>query len=250
MLPTLTIGPLSLPTAPLLILFGIWLGTTLTENWLAKTAPGAITIKQINNLLLIALLTGFIAARLAYAARLPEAYLQNPLALLTLRPEALNASAGLLFGILAILIYRQKHNLPLGPLLDALTPFLAVMAIAIPLANFASGNSYGAITQMPWGINLWGAMRHPVQLYETAASIGFLIFIWPRPQIQFSPGQRFLWLVYLTAFSQVIFQTFHGDNQIIWGNVRSEQLIAWAALIIAFFLSRNFKTNKAASDAS
>jgi hypothetical protein len=46
-------------------------------------------------------------------------------------------------------------------MLDALTPGLAVMMIALGLANLASGNAYGEPAQVPWSIFLWGEWQQP-----------------------------------------------------------------------------------------
>jgi len=61
-------------------------------------------------------------------------------------------------------------GLPLWPALDALTPGLAAVMIAIGLAHIASGDAFGSPADLPWAIQLWGARRHPTQIYETLAA--------------------------------------------------------------------------------
>ncbi len=50
------------------------------------------------------------------------------------------------------------------------------MMLAVPLANLASGDAFGAPSSLPWAIELWGAARHPVQIYEAVAA-GLILWV-------------------------------------------------------------------------
>ena len=118
----------------------------------------------------------------------------------------------------------------LWPTLDALTPLLAVMAIALGLSHLASGAAFGATTQVPWGIELWGAKRHPSQVYEILAAVAILLILWPGKWGEQEPaGRYFLLFVTLSALAQLILEAFRGDSLLLPGGWRAAQIGGMAA---------------------
>jgi phosphatidylglycerol:prolipoprotein diacylglycerol transferase len=144
--------------------------------------------------------------------------------------------AGLAAGI-AALIYGQRKHLPLWQTLDALTPLLAVFAVSLGLSHLASGAAFGRPTGLPWGIELWGAKRHPSQVYETLAATAILVALWPgrgllRPS---QPGVYFLSFLALSAASQLFLEAFRGDSVLLAGGFRTTQILAWLFLGLALW---------------
>ena len=237
MLPIVQIGPAALPVPALLLLAGFWVGLDLTEKHAPRFQANA---QQIYQMVLVALLTGLLAARLSYALQSPAAFLASPLSLLTPRPQMLDAQGGLLIAALAALIYGQRRGLALWPTLDALTSLFAVMMITFSLANFASGDGFGAPSGLPWAIPLWGAQRHPSQIYATLAALLVAVATWPggaiarRSQPAGMAGLRWWAFVGLTALSQVFLQGLRGDSVLLAG-VRTAQVAAWILLAISLW---------------
>jgi phosphatidylglycerol---prolipoprotein diacylglyceryl transferase len=239
MLPVLNIGPLALPAPELFLILGFWLALELTE----KQAPRfRVDATQLYNLTLIALLAGLIGARLAYAARAPSAFLNSPLNLLALTPQMMDATGGLIIAAAAALIYGQIRRMALWPTLDALTTLLSVLAVVIGLANFASGSAFGAPTQVPWAIELWGETRHPTQVYQTLAALLIAILVWPGSRVARytlrgpeTSGTRFWVFLALSAAAHLIIETFRGDSILLLGSFRQGQVIAWAALAVSLW---------------
>jgi prolipoprotein diacylglyceryltransferase len=238
MLPILQVGPLAVPLPAVILLLAIWIGLGQAE----KLAPRyQMDARRLLNLVLLGLAAGAIGARLAFAARFPGAFLDHPLSLLAPRLVMLDLSGGMLTGALAALIYGQRLKLPLWPTLDALTPALAILAIGLGLSQLASGDGYGATTQLPWGIELWGARRHPTQIYAVIAAALIAVIVWPRQgkddQSFFShPGIPFLSLLALTAFSHILIESFRGDSVLLAGGLRQAQLVGWLMLAASLWL--------------
>jgi phosphatidylglycerol:prolipoprotein diacylglycerol transferase len=239
MMPTLQIGPATLPLPALLLLAGFWLGLDLTEKHAPRFQANA---QQIYHLVLAAMLAGLLGARLSYAMRSPDAFVASPLSLLQFGPQMLDAQGGLLFAALTGLIYGQRRHLALWPTLDALTTLLAVMLVTIGLANFASGDGFGAPANLPWAIELWGAQRHPSQVYETLAALLIAIATWPGSTL-IGPigisgakisGLRFWVFVALAGFNLVVLQAFRGDSVLLAG-LRLAQLGGWIMLAISLW---------------
>jgi phosphatidylglycerol:prolipoprotein diacylglycerol transferase len=126
-------------------------------------------------------------------------------------------------------------------MLDALTPFFAITALGIGLAHLASGSAFGKETSLPWGMELWGAIRHPSQIYEVFASLLILGLVWFQ-KMDSRPGTHFLTFAALTSGSRLFLEAFRGDSSLILGGLRAEQIFAWGALAISLYLfDRNRK---------
>lgn len=235
MLPILQIGPLSLQTPGLVLLAALWIGLGQTEKYATRSGQDA---NRIYNLVLVALLAGVLGARLAYVARHLPAFSTDPLGILSLSPVMLDGGGGLVVGVLAGLIYGQRKHLSLWPTLDALTPALAILMVGMGLAHLASGNAFGAATDLPWGIELWGEKRHPSQVYEIAAALAVLALVWPRSKQgdTWPPGTRFLAFIALSAFARLFLEAFRGDSTLLVGSLRTAQVAAWLVLAAALGL--------------
>lgn len=229
MFPILQVGPLALQVPGLVLLVGLWLGLLLAERRARRVGDNPA---DIYNLVFIGLIAGVVGARLSYAISYPEAFSGNLMNLVSLNPGLLDPFAGALIAITAIVIYMYRKQLPVWRTLDNLTPLFAVMSIAIGISHLASGNAFGKPTDLPWGIQLWGSIRHPSQIYEIiTATITFIaILIIDRSQWSESPGNTLLAFIILTATSRLFLEAFRGDSLIIANGIRLAQVIAWLLL--------------------
>jgi phosphatidylglycerol:prolipoprotein diacylglycerol transferase len=230
MLPILQIGPLALQLPGLILLAGVWAGLELAE----RSAPNhGVDANDLNRLVLIGLVVGLAAARLAYAARFSSVYIEDPLGLLALTPITLMPEAGLAAGGLAFLIYVQRRKMAALGTMDALVPGLSAIGVAAGLAHLASGDAFGMPSNVPWAIDLWGALRQPSQIYETLVAAGILWLVIRRGRLTRPAGEIFwLWLS-LSAGARLFLETFRGDSLIVLGSLREPQLIAAAVLVFA-----------------
>ena len=162
MFPIINIGPFAIQAAGFIQLLSLSIGLALTKKFANATGTNG---EVIENSILIGLVAGLIGARIGFLLQNTSVFLNNPLSIFALTPAMLEINFGLLIGILAVIIIAQKHNLPLWPTLDTLSPLVVLLIAGLHLANFATGDAYGLPTDLPWGINLWEAIRHPVQIY-------------------------------------------------------------------------------------
>ncbi len=94
---SLSLGPVVLPLAPVLLLIAVWVASWLATHLARKgadKAPGELAGCTVIH----AALLGLLAARLAYLALHIDAYLASPLAALDLRDGGWYAPAGLVAG--------------------------------------------------------------------------------------------------------------------------------------------------------
>ncbi|HZD55573.1 MAG TPA: prolipoprotein diacylglyceryl transferase family protein [Anaerolineales bacterium] len=233
MFPYLRLGPLLLQTPGLALLIGVWLGLSLAEKESVKLS---LKPDQVYNLIFFGLVSGLIGARLAYAARFLNAYLESPLSLFSINPNTLSPGDGLVIGLVVAGVYGWRKGLPLRPTLDALAPGLAAFMIALGVAHFLSGDAFGARTDLPWKIYLWNDYRHPTQVYEILLASGIFMLVRFRPLGNPGQGVNFLTVVALSAAARVFLEAFRGDSLIWSGGFRAAQIVGLVILAAALFM--------------
>jgi len=234
MIPIIQIGPLAIQLPGLIILLGLWGGLNLSE----KFSPNfKVDPNKIYNLVFIGLIFGLLGARLFYILRYPAVFLEAPFSIFSLNPGLLDPMGGFSTGIITALVYGQRKKMEFWSTLDSLTLFFAVIMVSWGFANFASGNGYGSITNLPWSIMLWGGQRHPTQIYETIFSLIILFYILPKGNKETSPIQGLFFLKFLafSAGARLFLEAFHGDSYLIANGIRLIQVVSWTILAIALF---------------
>jgi len=242
MYPYLPLGPFLIQLPGLALLLGLWLGLSLAEREAKKLR---VDPSAIYNAVFYGLIAGLIGARLVYAGRYWNAYLEDPLSLFALNPNTLSPSGGLLIGTVVAIWFGLRKKLPLRPTLDALTPGFALFMVFLGVAHFLSGDAFGAPTTLPWALSLWDAYRHPTQVYESLAALAVFAVIWQRPQGTSGTGVNFLLFVALTAASRLFLEAFRGDSLLLAGGLRAAQLISLAVLLGCLWQMRRWALQKA-----
>jgi prolipoprotein diacylglyceryltransferase len=231
MLQFLKIGPLSIPLPEFTILIGVWLGIYLAEK---KASRSEIQKGFLERLLLISLLVIIIGGRLSYLARHPEAFSGNFLSILSLNYNLFDLSGGLLIAILvAYVMINKKEYYPLA-ILDNLTPFFGTMISSLYLSYFFSGDHFGTITNIPWAINLWGAYRHPVQLYYLIPSLAVLLYSYfDNRRNVYAQGASFFRFSLLSAGYLMILSPLEYTDSTIQVGLRIDQIGYWFIILFS-----------------
>jgi phosphatidylglycerol:prolipoprotein diacylglycerol transferase len=232
MFPILQLGPLAIQLPGLFILVGLWVAISVVEK---EASRRGLSTNTLSNLILLGLVVGVVGARLWYAIRFLDVYLENPLSLFSLNPSTLATEEGILTGLLAAWIYGQRKGLPLLSTLDALSPGLAVFMIALGLSHLSSGDAFGAPSSVPWAIELWGEHRHPSQIYEILFAGLILFTLWRIRTWDVFPGFTFLSWVAMAAGGRLFLEAFRGDSVILLGSVRSAQVVSLVVLLGAMW---------------
>lgn len=231
MFPILQIGGLAVQVPGLILLLGLWVGLSAAER---RSRLYGIPAETLYNLVFACLVAGVTGARLTYAGMHLDVFIRSPLGLFSLRPELLDPLGGLAAALLVAGIIIQRRSLRPGAVLDALTPLFAILLIAVPAANYASGDAYGSLAALPWAVELWGAERHPVQIYELLAALGIFFYLGARPRSKEFEGQPaggvFLNFLVLSAAARLFLEAFRGESPVIGPGLRIIQLIAWAVM--------------------
>jgi phosphatidylglycerol---prolipoprotein diacylglyceryl transferase len=220
------------PRHMILLLLAAWIGLTLAENRSERHGVGR---QDLNNLAFYGLIAFVVGGRLSFVLQNLPSFVKSPLGIVSINPDIFDITGGLAAAVIVAMIYGQRRGLKFWNTLDALTPFFAVLSIGIGLSHLAAGTAFGMETNVPWGIDLWNAPRHPTQIYETAASLLVFGLVWLQKQ---NPRSGILFLTYaaLTAAAQLFIQAFRGDSISIFNGLRQGQVAAWVVLAAIFVL--------------
>ena len=228
MFPYLSLGPLSLPVPELSLIVGFWLGTILLDHELTKSD---LNKKMLDNLIWILLISGLLGARLSYLSRNISAFQGNFKAILSFNPALMDPAGGILISLTSGYVFLSKKQISYWKILDGLVFVLSPILISLSFAKFASGKDYGLPTKLPWGVNLWGEIRHPVQLYFLASGISALIIavlIYRRRS--HTPGFTFLVFSSCISGSYLFFSRYLVPDILLPGGFRLYQTLLWVFL--------------------
>ncbi len=228
------------PRHMILLVIAAWIGLSLAEKRAERHGIGK---EQLNNITFYGLTAFVIGGRVSFVLQNIPSFLKSPLGIVSINPDIFDPLGGLAVAVIVAMVYGQRQALSFWPALDALTPFLAVISIGLGLSHLAAGTAFGKETDLPWGIDLWSATRHPTQIYETLASLLILGLLWLKKHDP-RPGIFFLTFAAWTAASQIFLQAFRGDSTLVFNGLHQEQVIAWIALAVCFvLLETRFKSS-------
>lgn len=245
MYPTILIGPVALPTYPLLLLIAFWAGLALAAR---RAKQLGLDGDHIYNAGLYGLIAGIIGARLWFVVAHWQNYAGNIWQAFSLSRSALSTGEGLVIAGLAVLIYLQRNNVPLGTFFDAAAWGLSLMLIIGNIGAFLGGVALGLPSNLPWAVELIGTPRHPVQLYETLAGvIIFMILYFSRAWLPW-PGFQFWLLVALYGLSRLLLEIFRAQPYLIGDGYLAGQIVALIAVVVALVVMAYNFTRQPAVD--
>lgn len=232
MLPVIRLGPVTLPTAPMVLIAVFF---TLQE--LGDHAARRLKLPEgvVSTALFWTFGVGLGAARLGYVARNLDAYISDPLQILGLNFGTLDLTAGVLFGLVAGVAYLQRKKINMRLFADAMAPALALALAVYSFGNLLTGDAYGTLARdLPWAIELWGEQRHPVQVYEMLAYLAIFALLWFQTrQWNLFDGAPFLVVITLLAAARLMLEPLRGDSVAWVAGLRGAQVVAFVLMTVA-----------------
>ena len=190
----------------------------------------------IYDILFVCLPIGIIGARLYYVAFEWDYYGANPSQILNFRAGGLAIHGGILFGLIALLIYAKKNLIPFWDLTDVMVPSLALAQAIGRWGNFANAEAHGGPTDLPWGIIIDGVKVHPTFLYESLGDLCIFLFLYFYYRKK-NPAQGKQSAIYFIAYGVLRFfvEGLRTDSLYI-GGLRTAQLMSLVFIMFGLVL--------------
>ena len=234
MFPTIPIGPLRLQTYGMVLLLAYLAGLWLAAR---QARRHGLTSDHAYNAGFYALLVGIVAARLGHALAYAEIYRAEPLQLLSFSPGAFLLLPGVLGAVGMAAIYIRRHRLPAARMVDIFAPGI-VLALAIAnLGAFLAGRDLGALSNLPWAVELFGVRRHPVALLQALALLVLLGgLLWADRRATLRPGQLALLGLFGYATIRLFLEPLRAESPLVAGGWRLAQIVALGVVLVSGWL--------------
>ena len=177
-------------------------------------------------------------------------YLDHPREIFSL---ATLRSGGVYYGgfILAVIVgvtIAKRHQLPVWKVADCSAPGIALGQSIGRLGCFAAGCCYGKPTTSFLGVTFTNPYSHetvgvplmvplhPVQIYESVASLVLFFILWKWIKRKHFDGQVFILYLALYSCTRFVIEFFRGDMErgfVMGGLLSTSQSISLALIIVA-----------------
>ncbi len=230
MFPLLPIGPLNLSSGGLLLLIGLFIGSTLFERR-ARARLGTQLAEQAPDVILPVLIGAAIGGRLIYGLLNWDLYASNPGLFLGLRIAEMAWIGALPGGLLVGWLWCRWKGFDGLRLADAAAFGLLPAQVIASLGLLLSGEAFGKPTSLPWGITLFGANRHPTQIYlALTALLGYGLLVWLA---RHKPRAGILFVAYVgfQGLTMLLLEPLRGDSLLLPYGIRAAQVLGLGLLL-------------------
>lgn len=239
----LSFGSFHIYSFGLMVALGVLTALFLMERLAAKN--GFPPAKKVADLLFVTVFSGFLGARIFYAAQNIEIFVTNPLSFFAFWEGGLIFYGGIPGSLIGIAIFCRHQN-PKGSdpfgfckALDFLIPFTALVHAFGRVGCFLNGCCAGKACDLPWAVRFPDSIEavHPTQLYEAGFLIGLfltLYFLYPKRKFD---GQISLCYFAFYAVGRFFLEFFREGNPTWHGlTVNQWMSIGLFAVSILFIL--------------
>ncbi len=216
-----------------LIAIGMALGIILA---LRRAKQVGFLEDDLLNVLLFAIPSGIVGARIYYVVFNWSAYQGDWSKMLDVRGGGLAIHGGLIGAILVAWIYCKRKHLSILQVLDIAAPSIVLGQAIGRWGNFINQEAHGGPTNLPWGILVDGVRVHPTFLYESLWNIGvFLLLVLMRDRKLSGQGQTIGGYLVFYSLGRVWIEGLRTDSLML-GPFRVAQLISLAMIAMGAFL--------------
>ena len=172
-----SIGPVAVRWYGLMYVFGFIVAWQLAARR-AKAPWSAVKPKHVDDLIFYGMLGVIIGGRLGYAIFYgTEQLLSDPLYLVKITEGGMSFHGGLAGVMIAMWWYAKRRIGVSGwAVIDFVAPITPWGLFFGRIGNFINGELWGKPTDVPWGFEVNGIVRHPSMLYEALLE-GLVLFV-------------------------------------------------------------------------
>lgn len=231
-------GPIIIRGYGLMIGIGVLCALQVAIQRAKKKGANSDTIY---NLAIIALIVGFIGAKLLYCMVEIKSLLSNPIQALS--GNGFVVYGGIIGGVLAAIIYCKLKNVSFLEYFDLMVPSVAIAQGFGRIGCFLAGCCYGRRTDSFFGISFQNSSIAPnqvtlipTQLFSSAGDffIAIVLLIYARKSRKMARVGALYLILY--SFGRFIIEFFRSDYRGSIGILSTSQFISLASLVIGISL--------------
>jgi phosphatidylglycerol---prolipoprotein diacylglyceryl transferase len=230
MYPLFELGPLRLSSGGLMLVAAAYLWGWLFERT-ARRRGGEALGAHAAAVSVPALIAAALGARLWYGMLSLDLYGSTPSLFLAPRLAELAWPGALLGGAAAGWLWAHRRAAPVAALADAaalaLPPAMALAALGMLL----SGEAFGMPTSLPWAVPLFGALRHPTQLYYALAALGAWLWLQRAAAAPLPAGALAARLLVANGLAMLLVEALRADALTLADGLRATQIFGLVILM-------------------
>jgi len=214
----------------ILMALGMFLGSMIVLK-LAKNK--GYKEDDIIDLILVALPSGIIGARLYYVIFSWDYYAGDIMKIINLRGGGLAIHGAVIGGLIGGYIFCKRRQLNFYELADFAAPALILAQSIGRWGNFTNGEAHGGVTDLPWAILVDGQYVHPTFLYESMWNfLIFLFLVFVGRRLKRKHGDLFLMYMGLYSIGRFFIEGLRTDSLML-GPLRVAQVISLVLIAIS-----------------
>ncbi|MBQ8311811.1 MAG: prolipoprotein diacylglyceryl transferase [Clostridia bacterium] len=196
---------------------------------------------------------GIIGARLYYVLFAWETFASNPISVLFVWQGGLAIYGAIIGGLIAVVLFARKRQLPLGALTDIIAPGLALAQAIGRWGNYFNMEAYGVqITSPAWqffpaAVFIPGAdggtWHMATFFYESMWNLAVFIVLMLTRRRMHRTGDLSLWYFLLYGAGRLIIEGLRTDSLYAGSTIRISQVLALCicAVVLCIFTFRMLK---------
>ena len=240
MYPLVQIGPFRLSSGGLVLLIAILVGSSLLSR-VARGRGGMKLAKQADNCFYPVLIGAVLGARLWYGLFNLDLYGRNPALFVALRVSDFAWPGALVGGILFGYLWCRWNGFDELKLADSAALALPVVQALASIGLLLSGEAFGIPTTLPWGVPLFGATRHPTQIYFALAALISLIGLWRLARRRLPIGALAAAYLGMNGLTLLLVEALRADSLVFVGGFRAAQVFGLGLLLYALHWGRQHR---------
>ncbi len=248
------IGKISIRWYSFLILVGVLIGVFLL---IREAKKFGIPKETIIDLSFYTIVFGILGARIYYVIFNYQEYSTSFLDIFKVWQGGLAIHGGIIAGLITLILYCKKHNLPILRMTDMIVVSLILAQAIGRWGNFFNSEAHGRAVSLFFlknhhipnfiieGMNIGGIYYHPTFLYESLWCLGgFVILLVLRKLKKLKVGNLTCFYIIWYSVGRFFIETLRTDS-LMFGGFKMAQIVSVVAIIIAIgILIYNSKKGK------
>lgn len=214
------------------------------------------THELVANLTMVSAIFGILGARIFHILEYPGEFMSSPLDMIFSR-GGFSIFGGLIFGVIAGIVYLKRRSVPIVPMLDALAPAMILgYGIGRVGCQVSGDGDWGILSNMSlkpsfvpdwlWaqtyennvvGVVIQAPGVYPTPLYEALMAFCIFAFLWSIRKNHYLKGYLFSVYLLLTGFSRLLIEKIRINSEYhLWGGSFTQAEFISTALVVVGLL--------------